>query len=393
VEHAHINREIARWARERTGLSVEELAGQVGVTSQQITQWESGQQKPPFGRAQDLAKTLRIPFGYLFLSRPPGEEPPIPDLRSLNDRRKPPSPDFLDLLNDVLVKHDWYVEHAKETGAEQLAFVGNYAVSAGVLRVAEDLRTVIQPDSLRAKASSWSDYLRLLVQSAENAGMVVMRAGIVRGNPHRRLSVAEFRGFVVNDHIAPLVFINSRDAQAAQIFTLAHELAHIWVGQSGISNPEPAPAKEPTTHLERLEQFCNEVAVEFLVPADQFDQSWPTTKGDAANKAEKLARKYKVSVPVILRRARERSHISKKLFFELLQAHQEKIDALDRMKESEDKSSGGNFYNTFFARNSNKLAHAVLVSSRGGSLSALDAARLLNVRATTIPKLVERIPT
>jgi Zn-dependent peptidase ImmA (M78 family) len=327
------------------------------------------------------------------LSHPPGEEPPIPDLRSLSDRRKPPSPDFLDLLNDVLVKHDWYVEQAKETGSEQLAFVGSYSVSAGVMRVAENLRAVMQPDSLRAKATSWSDYLRLLVQSSETAGILVMRAGIVRGNPHRRLSVAEFRGLVVNNEVAPLVFINSRDAQAAQIFTLAHELAHIWVGQSGISNPEPAPSKEPETQEERLEQFCNEVAVEFLVPADQFDQSWPATKGDAANKAEKLARKYKVSVPVILRRARERSHISKTLFFELFRAHQEKIDALHRIKEAEDESSGGNFYNTFFARNSHKLAHAVLGSLRGGTLSTLDAARLLNVRATTIPKLAERIPT
>ncbi len=390
MDYAYINPGIAQWARERCGFSEKELAGILRVTPEQVTQWEGGQQHPPFGRAQELAKALKIPFGYLFLSTRPPDKPPIPDLRSVSDRGGAPSPDFVDLLNDVLVKHDWYVEYAKEHRAERLPFVGSNTLATPLLRTVTSIREAIAPDELRVEARNWSDYLRLLVESAEDAGIIVMRAGVVRGNQRRSLSVAEFRGFVITDPLAPLIFINGKDAQAAQIFTLAHELVHIWIGQSGISNPTPAVTeRQTTTHSGRVEQYCNEVAVELLVPGGQFDEAWRKSS-DLAAEAERLARKFRVSVPVILRRAHERGHITRNAFFSLLQAHQEKVDSVQKRRDEEDGEGGGNFYNTFFARNSHRLTQAVLASIRSGGMSTLEAARLLNVRTVTIPKLLDR---
>lgn len=392
MEYAYLNHDIVRWARERSGFSTSELAGQLNVPHERMQQWERGNEFPSFGIAQDLAKLLKVPFGYLFLSNPPNDDPPIPDLRTTDGGKRRPSPVFIELLNDVLVKHDWYVDHIKELGARRLAFVGKYSIETPIPQLMSDMKDAIDPQRLRQSANSWSDYLRLLVQSAEALNILVMRAGVVRGNPNLPLAVTEFRGFAISDKFAPLIFINSRDAQAAQIFTFAHELAHIWIGQTGISDTDPARPTNPKTPLAAVESYCNQAAAEFLVPAVEFEATWRRTPGEPAVKAERLARIFKVSVPVILRRAYERGEIKRSAFFELLRGHQEKIEELEQKKAAEEsESSGGNFYNTFFARNSQRLTESIISSFKRGTLTSLEASRLLNVRIPTISKLADRI--
>lgn len=392
MEPAYINYDMIRWARERGALSVDDLATRLGVDHQEIRQWERGQSHPPFGRAQEIADVLRIPFGFLFLPGPPSDKPPIPDFRRVHGERRPLSPDFVDLLNDVLVKHDWYVEFATSSGAKPIPFVGKYSISTPIERIVGDLRDVITPEALRRQSYDWSDYLRLLAQRAEEVGIIVMRGGVVRGNAYRPLTIREFRGFAISNPLAPLIFINSKDAQSAQIFTLAHELVHLWIGQTGISNPEPA---SPTTTREEVaaERTCNEVAAELLVPAEEFAKAWRTTPGTDNTRVEVLARRFRVSVPVILRRAVEREEITRSGFFGLLKSYQQKIAEIEKKREEDENESskGGNFYNTFFARNSHKFSQAILTSVKSGRLTSLEAARLLGVRTATIPKLAERM--
>ena len=213
----------------------------------------------------------------------------------------------------------------------------------------------------------------------------------MRGNPRRGLSVAEFRGFAICDPLGPLIFINSKDAQAAQIFTLAHELIHVWIGQSGISDVDPGSTDNGVPQG-IIEQLCNRAAAEFLVPSDAFVSLWQRTSGDVESRVDSLARRFKVSVPVILRRTLEHGEISLKEFFAFLKAHQYRSQELERIRqEQEDGSSGGNFYNTFFARNSRRFSRAITTAVQSGELSRLEAARLLGVKTATIPKLTERI--
>lgn len=392
MELAYINHEMIRWARERAAVSVDDLATRLGVDDLEIRQWERGQTHPPFGHAQEIADVLRIPFGFLFLPSRPPEKPPIPDFRRVHGETRPLSPDFVDLLNDVLVKHDWYIEFATSSGAKPIPFVGKYSISTPSERIASDVRNVIGPDGLRRQSHDWSDYLRLLAQRAEEVGILVMRGGVVRGNAYRPLSVKEFRGFAISSPLAPLIFINSKDAQSAQVFTLAHELVHLWIGQTGISNPDPtSPAT--TSDEAATERICNEAAAELLVPAEEFAKAWRTTPGAHDTRVEVLARRFRVSIPVILRRAVERGEISRTGFFGLLKTYQQKIAEIEKKHEEDENgtSKGGNFYNTFFARNSHKLSQAVITSVKSGRLTSLEAARLLGVRTATIPKLAERM--
>src|SRR5262249_30123596 len=151
--------------------------------------------------------------------------------------------------------------------------------------VAADMRDTFGiDDELREEAQSSDQFLRAYVRRVEATGILVLRAGVVESNTHRPLRVDEFRGFVISDELAPLVFINARDAKTAQIFTLTHEIAHLWFGQSGISSP--AEYRGPESATERL---CNRVAAESLVPRTVLLRRWDNA-ADAMLNLQSLAK-------------------------------------------------------------------------------------------------------
>jgi Zn-dependent peptidase ImmA (M78 family)/DNA-binding XRE family transcriptional regulator len=390
MNEALITPAVMRWARERHQISHAHLASSLHVATEQVSSWEHGDARPPFPKAQALAKALKIPFGFLFLDAPPSDQSPIPDLRTIDDERySTPSADFMDLLDEVLVRQDWYREVVIEQGGEPLPFVGKFGRSEPVSVVAADIRTELSANpELRREAGSWDDYLRLLIRNAESKGILIMRSGVVRGNTRRPLAVAEFRGFVVADKVVPLIFLNSKDAKSAQIFTLAHEIAHIWMGEAGITNPDPS--RLPSIPQNSIERFCNQVAAEVLVPEAEFVSSWASVRANTTDeKVQRLARSYRVSVPVILRRALDVTKLSRTQFFDLLRLHTRRVEEIEGRMSAED-SGGGNFYNNLWARNSAPLTDAVLNAVKGGRLSPLEAGSLLNVKAATLSKLIER---
>jgi Zn-dependent peptidase ImmA (M78 family)/transcriptional regulator with XRE-family HTH domain len=370
-------------------MSHAQLADSLGADPHEIEAWEQGKTRPPFGKAQDLAKTLRVPFGFLFLSKPPAEKTPIPDLRTLVEGRTAKlSADFTELLNDVLVKHEWYRDYLEERQAEELPFVGKFRVTDGIERVSADLSGFLSIDQSRKHSYTWDEFLRQLSRTAEAQGIMVMRSGIVRGNTRRKLSVDEFRGFVISDKLAPLVFINGRDSKAAQIFTLVHELVHIWIDRSGISNPD---AKQvPAEQKNAIERFCNNAAAEVLVPQNDFLKSLLADFNDRT--VQKLAAHYRVSTVVILRRAYELGAITKIDFFKLLEIERQKQKEWEEKEEEEPASGGGNFYVTLPVRNSRRFTESVLSALQAERVSYREAASLLGVRTGTLPKLIEGLP-
>ena len=200
---AHINPKILRWMRERGGLDLGDAARAAGISPEQLTHWEAGESQPTFLQAQKLAQALHAPFGYLFLTEPPPENLPLPDLRTRGGAPVPrPSVELLDTIRLLLQRQTWYLDHLHDEGADPLPFVARFATDAPVRAVAADMRAVLGIDVEKGQRT-WEVYFRHLIDAAEAVGILVMRSGIVGNNTHRRLDVGEFRGFAISHPLAP----------------------------------------------------------------------------------------------------------------------------------------------------------------------------------------------
>ncbi|MCO6489520.1 MAG: ImmA/IrrE family metallo-endopeptidase [Phaeodactylibacter sp.] len=379
---ALINGNILTWARQRAAIAPDDLAASVHVKEEQLMDWESGEDHPTFRQAQNLAKKLLIPFGYLFLAKPPAVEPQIADLRTVRDEeRNKFSLEFEDVLNDAQRKQNWYREQLLQEGAERLAFIGRFSIADNVEYVAQDIRDILGINrEFRNSCSSWEDFLSKCIEKAEARGILVLRNGVVGNNNRRKLSVREFRGFVLSDPLAPLIFINNNDTQAAKVFTLAHELAHLWINESGVSNVDPGSAT--IVPVNKIERFCNQVAAEVLVPQHAFLESWDD-KAALQENLNTLCRLFRVSAPVILIRARTLRKISDQAFYE----EYPKYNAARPRTEY----TSGNFNNTLPVRNSKTLTRAIISSALEGTTLYRDAARLLGIKVSTLHSLASHL--
>lgn len=384
---ALITGDIITWARERLGYSYEQLADEIGpsVTPNDVAQWEDKKALPDFRKAQKLAAALHIPFGYLFLSHRPKNDIRVPDLRTVGSKPITEfTPNLLDQLRNLLLKQEWYREYATEEGRKPLSFVGRFNINSSYERVAADIAGELGINTqFRAAASNWESFLTNFMANAEAAGILVIRSGVVASASQRPLSVKEFRGFVLSDPIAPLVFINGADSTSAQVFTLAHELVHLWIGKSGISNPNPK--KGSTDETNTIERFCNQVAAELLVPHAEFLRRWRGT-GTVEENVKTLVRHFRVSTHVILRQAFEQDKISRQEYEERIQAEEDRFKA-----QQEEKEGGGNFYRTMRVRNSRILVSSVLEAIQTSKIGLRDAATLLGCKVPTLKNVASEL--
>lgn len=372
---ALINPSILTWSRERAGLTPEEVAKKLPTKPDRVLEWEAGDSKPTFRQAQHWANIAHVPFGFLFLKEPPAESLPLPDLRTLGGvAPERPSPNLLDTVKDVLRKQDWYLEYLQDQDSDPLPFVGRFTTQTSVKEVVADIRRTLGVDP-EASRLNYDAYVRTLVEAAEAAGILVMRSGIALGNTHRKLDVAEFRGFAISNILAPIVFINSADADTARLFTLMHELAHIWIGSSGVSDGgNPSGRREET--------FCNAVAGEFLAPEEAFRAAWNNDLDWNGNLAP-LAARFHVSTLVISRRARDLGYISSDqygaYYRQILRAFQDK------------DGGGGDYYRSAKAKNSNRFSRAVLTETMSGRMLLRDASKLLGVQPANLRTFANKL--
>ena len=357
-----IQPKVLRWACERAGFYRADLDQKFP----HLAAWENLTEQPTLKQLEAFAKATYTPIGYLFLPEPPVEKIPIPDFRAPgNERIGHPSPDLLDTIYVCQQRQEWFRNYAQLTGEKPLAFVGSVRVQDEIVPTAARIRTVLGFDvNQRRQMPTWTDALRHFIEQADNLGILVMCNGVVQNNNYRHLDPKEFRGFAMSDDLAPLVFINGADTKAAQMFTLAHELAHIWLGQSAVSDSQPTALPD-----ERVERWCNEIAAELLVPIELMQREYKSNSV-LAEETSRLARRFKVSTLVILRRILDVGGLSQQEFWEAYHAEIERLRAIPR-------SSGGNFYLTQAARVSKRFAAALVTSTLEGQTRYNDAFRML----------------
>ena len=354
--------ELLRWACERAGFDTQDLSERIP----QLHAWETGAVKPTLKQIEHFANTVHAPIGYLFLPEPPVERIPIPDFRTVgNDYIAHPSPDLLDTIYICQQRQEWYHDFVRSMGETACPFVGAAELTNDIETVAAQIRHEIGFDiEARRRMPTWTEALRQFIEQADELGVLVMVNGVVGSNNKRKLDPDEFRGFALSDDLAPLLFINGSDTKSAQMFTLAHELAHIWLGETGLSDVEPVCSPS-----NRVEIWCNQVAAEILVPLAAMRDEYRETD-DLVGEVARLARCFKVSTLVILRRIHDAGHLTENDLWTAYRAELKRLKAIPR-------GSGGNFYWTQTARVSQRFAKALVANTLEGQTLHRDAFRLL----------------
>jgi Zn-dependent peptidase ImmA (M78 family) len=373
-----INSNLLRWARERSGLAEEALERKFP----KLRQWEEGSIQPTMRQIEDFARKTRTPVGYLFLSEPPEERLPIPHFRTIDDRpAQGPSPELFDTVYTMQQRQVWMREFIIQQGQSHLLFYGSASRDDDPVNIAYDIKSVLNlGNDWAAQHSTWTDALRHLRLVIEEAGILVVANGIVGNNTHRKLDVSEFRGFVLADEFAPLIFVNAADSKAVQMFTLAHEIAHIWFGSSASFDlRQLQPADDPT------EQACNRVAAELLVPLEPMRDVWQTARYDD-EPFQTIARRFKVSALVAARRALDLMLIGREEFFEFYRNYLE-----DERRTTIRTSDGGDFYATQNLRVGRRFADAVMRAVKESRLSYYDAYKLTGLYGKTFNQYINKL--
>jgi Zn-dependent peptidase ImmA (M78 family) len=360
---------VLRWAAQRARLHDDDLVARFS----KWPLWLKREAEPTLKQLEDFARLTHTPFGYFFLPQPPALALPVPDFRSLRDEvLAEPSSDLLDTLYLCQQRQDWYRDHARMHGLPALPFVGSASVQEAPEAVAQRLReTLGLSTEARRRLSTWTDALRQLIANAEDAGVLVMVSSVVGSNSHRKLDLGEFRGFALADGLAPLVFLNGADSKAGQMFTLAHELAHVWLGATGVSDPQAGQVPE-----QQAERWCNQVAAELLMPLDEL-RTAHVRDAPIADEIQRLAREFKVSTLVALRRLFDAGYLNRAALWQHYREEQERLRTL-----KERSSPGGDFYRSLSARTSKRFARAIVSSTLEGLTSFPDAFRMLGMRKT-----------
>ncbi len=367
---------LLRWARERAGKSQDDLTPRF----KKLPEWERGEIQPTLKQLDAFARAVHVPFGYLFLSEPPEEALPIADFRSVRGTaRSGASPDLIDTLHAMQRRQAWLREHLVQNDGQPLTFAGSTRLADDPVAVGLEIRRAIGLDEGWAEdVRSWQDAVSELRRMIEQIGVMAVINGIVGNNTHRRLSVTEFRGFALTDDYAPLIFVNGADAKSAQMFTLAHELAHIWLGEEGLSG------------FDRLlpggtdvEDWCNLAAAEILVPSRELRVRWFQVKRET-HPFEALGRLFKVSPLVAARRAMDLKLIECSAFFEFY----ESCINPDRPGVT---SAGGNFYNSQNARVGKLFATHVIRAAMASEIGFREAYELTGLWGGTFRDYAGRL--
>ena len=371
--HINVSSEILTWAITRAGYDVHAFTKKFP----KILDWLEGRKKPTVKQLEEFSKKVYLPFGYLFLPQPPQEKVPIPFFRTNDYQKNKISINVYDTILLLQQRQDWLKNYLKDNDFKPLSYVGKFNNSNDVKAIVADIRQTLKLNENWASSfKTWQEAQDHLVQCIENKGVIIIFNGIVENNTHRPILIDECRGFVLVDEYAPFMFVNNSDFKSAQMFTIVHELAHIWTGHSaGFDFRKLQPANDP------IEILCDKVAAEFLVPEQAFNDVW----NDKPNNFAYSSRHFKVSEIVIARRALDIGKISQKDFFDFY----EKYSQREFVKKG-NQGSGGDFYATTRKRLSITFASHIHQAVKSGKLLYRDAYKLTGLKGDTFEKFFSK---
>lgn len=382
---AYITAKVFKWARESAKITEEIAASKVAVPIEKFKEWENGNDYPTIRQAQKLAKAYRRPFALFFLPDVPNDFQPLQDFRKAGSKELSTSSIFI--IREIQQKQAWIRDVNEESNENKVSFIGKYSIKDNPKIVAQDILNELNINPLNYSSNNpileWID-------KAESNGVFISRSSFI--HPRLKLDSNEIQGFAIADSYAPFVFINSDDWNAPQLFTLVHELAHLWISETGISN-DIEPSIKNINEYNPIELFCNEVAANALIPIE-FIENLDDKAFDHAKEVFKNAKSIGVSSFALLVRALNLNIISFSVYNNL--KHQADIEYNEFLKREEnkklkqkqkEKQGGPDYFLLLLNRNSRLFTQTVLDAFHGGAIEPSLASNLLNVQVNKFPKL------
>ena len=374
-----IKPEVIRWALSQAD---EE---QIGVHMMDgVKKWIDGTKKPTFNQIEAFSKKVNIPLGYFFLQAPPEEKIQLLEYRTVDSAELVrPSRDLIDTIHEMERIQDWMKEFRQDTGFSVLPIVGSLKGRNDVASIAQTIRFDLELDYDWYKNSrSISDAFNHVRSLLEYSGIIVMLNGIVGNNTHRALNIDEFRAFAMVDEWAPLIFINNADSQGAKLFSLFHEMAHIWLGENDLYND-----RNVSQMVRPIEVLCNAVASELMVPFDLFINEWSNCQTkDAREKITIISKVFKCGESVIARKALDAKKINSEIYKNVT------LDAIKAYKNKRaTKAPGGDYYKTMVSRLDGRFVRALCESVNMGRTTFTEACKLTNTSVKTFPEIAAKL--
>ena len=389
ADKAYITPNVLKWARESARMTEETAAAKVSVKVDRLKEWEAGTSQPTIKQAQTLAKAYNRPFALFFLPEIPRDFQPLQDFRKSGSKSLTTSSIFI--IREIQQKQAWISDVYSENQEEKLDFVGRFSIEDDPQSVAKDILDTLKINPALYKTDN---PIKEWIDAAESNGIFVSRTSFI----HSRLKLdsEELQGFAIADAHAPFVFVNSDDWNAPQLFTLVHELAHIWIAETGISN-EVEPDLKQKDKFHPVELFCNEVAANALMPKEiilNFDSASFNNSKDVF----KVAKQLGVSSFALLVRALNLNIISLPIYQKLKKqadidfAEYLKREAEKKAKQKEkDKQGGPNYFLLQLNINNKLFTQKNLDAFRGGFIEPTLASNLLNVQVNKFSKLESQL--
>ncbi|KJY50855.1 ImmA/IrrE family metallo-endopeptidase [Bifidobacterium mellis] len=354
---------------------------------QNIDAWKQGTKRPTVSQLHDISDKLHVPFGYFFMDEPIDDTPPVYAKRTVGSQQPQghPSRDLVDTIDQMTAIQDWARQDRIDNEGTRLEQVGSRTINDDSNLIAEDIRRALKIDEHWYRKSDLhkpAKAFKLLRERAEGTGILIMQNGVVGNNASRPLDPKEFRAFALIDPYAPLIFINKTDEpETARLFSLVHELAHVWLGADELYNDTALP-----TGITRLEQVCNEVATAILLPDEDFLEAWQSIPNDTTldERMKELKKRFPVSHTALALRALKHKLISQETFQKCNQAAQ------TWSEETENKQGSPDFYDTELSRFDSRFLERLASSVDKGGTTYLDAYRLMGITGDTFTKLMKR---
>lgn len=350
----------------------------------QLNAWKTGEKQPTLKQLEAMSRKTRIPFGYFLLQTPPDEDIALAEYRTVGSKKnQKPSRELIDILDQMTAIQDWMRNDLKREQVDVLPFVGSCSLHDSATEIAQRIR-----DDLGLKTNWYregknvEDNFNRLRNTLVQHGLLIFTGGKVGTNTHRPLDVKEFRAFTLIDTHAPLIFINTTDTANGRLFSLLHETVHVWLGENSLfNNPEWSDER-----VSLLEQKCNAVAAELLVPAADFSEVWDSSI-PVEDMIGQAARHFRCSEAVILRRAYTTKKIPRTLYTRMLALQKERWEQTKAHK----KKSGGDFYKTLLSNLDHRFLTALERSVIQGNTQDTDAYRLTATNRRTYRGALERM--